>query len=64
MNSVINEIRPKLLTLKEAARYSGISEYYLRKTVKQHKVASVRAGAKYLVDADALDELIKAGAQL
>ncbi|USF28509.1 hypothetical protein N510_003471 [Firmicutes bacterium ASF500] len=43
---------PRMTTIRETAKTTGISEYAVRKLIKKNEVVYVKAGAKYLVNLD------------
>lgn len=60
MNNIINiESPPKMMSIKKASEYLGVSEYGLRKGIKDGSIPFMRSGAKYYVAVDALLERIK-----
>ena len=52
---------PKMCTIKEAAKLSGISEYRLRTLCKERKIIHVRCGTKYLINLDRLIDYLNEG---
>ena len=52
---------PTMLTLRQAAEATGLSYYHLRKLCLQKKIIFVRAGNKYLVNAEKLQEYLDSG---
>ncbi len=52
---------PTMLTLRQAAEATGLSYDYLRKLCLQKKIIFVRAGNKYLVNAEKLQEYLDSG---
>ena len=52
---------PVMLTLNQAAEATGLSYDYLRKLCLQKKIVFVRAGSKYLINADRLREDLDKG---
>ena len=52
---------PTMLTLRQAAEATGLSYDYLRKLCLQRKIIFVRAGNKYLVNAEKLQEYLESG---
>ncbi len=47
------------LSVKQAAAYSGLSEYYIRKLIADKKVPFVETGVKFLINRTALEEYLK-----
>ncbi|NDO18607.1 helix-turn-helix domain-containing protein [Lachnospiraceae bacterium MD329] len=47
------------LSVKEAAEYTGISEYYIRKYIKDGKIPYVETGVKFLINRIALKDYLK-----
>lgn len=47
-------IAPTMLTIKEAAKRSGLAQHYLRQLCISGKIVFVRAGNKYLINYDLL----------
>jgi len=52
---------PKLLTVKDAADYSGISEFLVRKAVKTGQLQSAKVGSALFVVTASLDRLYGCG---
>lgn len=52
---------PKMVSLAEASKESGLSYDYLRKLCLQNKIVYVRAGVKYLINWDKLIEFLNHG---
>ena len=52
---------PTMLTLRQAAEATGLSYDHLRKHCLQEKIIFVRAGNKYLVNAEKLQEYLDSG---
>lgn len=52
---------PTMFTLKQAAEATGLSYDYLRKLCLQNKIVFIRAGTKYLVNAEKLREYLESG---
>ena len=52
---------PTMLTLRQAADATGLSYDHLRKLCLQKKIIFVRAGNKYLVNAEKLQEYLDSG---
>lgn len=49
---------PKMMPIKEAARYLGVSEYFLRQGVKDNTVPNIKSGTKYYIAVDTFLERI------
>ncbi|MCI8520792.1 MAG: excisionase family DNA-binding protein [Clostridia bacterium] len=47
------------LSVKEAAAYTGVSEYHIRKFIKEKKIPYVETGVKFLINRIALKEYLK-----
>ena len=52
---------PIMMTLNQAAEATGLSYDHLRKLCLQKKIVFVRAGSKYLINADRLLEYLDKG---
>lgn len=52
---------PTMLTLNQAAEATGLSYDHLRKLCLQRKIVFIRAGSKYLVNAEKLVEYLETG---
>ena len=52
---------PSMMTLNQAAEATGLSYDHLRKLCLQKKIVFVRAGSKYLINADRLREYLDKG---
>jgi len=52
---------PKMMTIREIAKSTGISEYGIRRMVKEGKIPSVNVGAKVLINYNKVCELINQG---
>lgn len=50
----MNEIQtvPKMLTIKQLSKQTGISQYAIRLMCKNNEIAFIRTGVKYLINAD------------
>lgn len=58
----MNEIRvPRMLTLREAARETGLSYDCLRKLCLQGRLVYITAGAKFLLNEDKLIDFLNRG---
>ena len=54
---------PKMVSLAEASKESGLSYDFIRKLCLQNKIVYVRAGVKYLINCDNLVEYLNQGEQ-
>lgn len=45
---------PRMLTLKQCSKETGLSYEYLRKLCLQNEIVYVKTGTKYLINADKL----------
>ena len=54
-------IAPTMLTIKEAAKQSGLAQHYLRQLCISGKIVFVRAGNKYLINYDMLIDYLNNG---
>ena len=52
---------PIMMSLNQAAEATGLSYDHLRKLCLQKKIVFVRAGSKYLINADRLREYLDKG---
>ncbi|CBK77114.1 DNA binding domain, excisionase family [[Clostridium] cf. saccharolyticum K10] len=52
---------PVMLTLRQAAKETGLSYSYLRKLCLEGKIVFVKSGRKYLVNAERLKEYLNEG---
>ena len=52
---------PKMVSLAEASKESGLSYDFIRKLCLQNKIVYVRAGVKYLINWDKLVEFLNQG---
>ena len=51
-------IAPTMLTIKEAAKQSGLAQHYLRQLCISGKIVFVRAGNKYLLASQRIIQLL------
>ena len=58
----MNTYVPKMRTIKETAKETGLAYNYIRNLCLQNKIVYVRAGNKYLVNIDKLIEFLNTGA--
>ncbi len=54
---------PTMLTLKQAAKATGLAHHYIRQLCIQGRITHVRAGKKYLVNLERLIEFLNIGEQ-
>lgn len=47
------------LSVKQAAAYSGVSEYYIRKLLADKKFSCINTGVKFLINRSSLEEYLK-----
>lgn len=52
---------PRMMTIRELAKEAGISEYSIRRMVKEGKIPSVNIGSKYLINYSKVCELLNQG---
>ena len=63
--NVSAEFRPIYLSIKDTARYTGLSEYYLRTRLREGKIHHITSGTKVLINLPLmLAELEKQSTQL
>jgi excisionase family DNA binding protein len=48
--NVANEFHPIYLSIKDTARYTGLSEYYLRTKLREGKIHHITSGTKALIN--------------
>lgn len=58
MNNVIDMKTPMFLPIKEAAKITGLSEYYFRQNIKAGKIPHLREGNKIFVNMPRLFEML------
>ncbi len=58
----MNTVIPKMRTIKETAKETGLAYNYIRNLCLQNKIVYVKAGNKYLVNVDKLIEYLNTGA--
>ena len=49
---------PKMLSIRETAKATGLPEYFLRELVANNEICFVKAGRKYLINIDKLIEYL------
>ena len=52
---------PSMMTIKETAQKSGLSQSYLRRLIKAGKIVHINTGRKYLINWDRLMEYLNRG---
>ena len=52
--NITEQIRPRMLTIRETARTGILPEYALRTLVRQGKIPGIQVGTKFLVNYDRL----------
>jgi len=62
-NNVLSD-SPKMLTLKKASKYLGVSEYYLREGVKENTIPHFKSGNRVYVLIDAFIKKLEDEAQV
>lgn len=50
---------PKLMPIKMAAEYLGVTNYFLRKGVKNETIPFIRSGCKYYIAVDILMDRLR-----
>lgn len=55
------KIVPTMLTIKETAKKTKLSEYYLRQLVHDRKIVFVYTGRKYLINYEKLVDFLNRG---
>lgn len=60
-NNVMNNIIPRMGTIKQTAIETGLSYNYIRTLCLQNKIVYVKAGNKYLVNIDKFIEFLNKG---
>lgn len=61
MNTVLREQLPTMLTLFEVIEATGLSEYCVRKLVKENKVVHIKIGNKSLINFESLVAYLNTG---
>lgn len=54
---------PKMLTIQQTAKLTGISEFHIRKLLRENKIVHIRTGVKYLVNFDKFIEYLNSGTE-
>lgn len=57
----MNTVIPKMRTIKETAKETGLAYNYIRNLCLQNKIVYVKAGNKYLVNIDKLIDYLNTG---
>lgn len=58
-NKISGSNKKPYLSVKDSAAYSGLSEYYIRKLIKDKEIPYVQTGVKFLVNRIALKDYLK-----
>ena len=59
-NNIIS-IAPKMLTIREVPERTGISQFHIRRLLKDKQITHIRAGKKYLINFDKFIEYLNNG---
>ncbi len=54
---------PKLMSIKAAMKYLGVSRYFIESGIKNGTVPFIRSGCKYYIAVDVLMDSIKAASE-
>lgn len=54
---------PKMATINETAKLTGLAKYYIRQLALNNKIKHVRAGKKILINIEKLIEYLNNGEQ-
>lgn len=59
----MNETRtvPKMLTIRQLAEQTGISEYAIRRMCKNNEITFIKTGSKYLVNFNLFLDFLNSG---
>ena len=57
----MQENTPRMLTIEETAKRSGLAKYYIRSLCWQNKICHVRAGQKYLINFEKFIDFLNEG---
>lgn len=57
----INNTLPRMRTIREAARETGIPEHAMRVLVKEGRIVYIKVGSKALINLDKLVEYLNKG---
>ena len=55
---------PRMLTIKEVSKESGVSEHFVRSLCWQNKITYVKAGRKFLINYDRYVDYLNTGESL
>jgi excisionase family DNA binding protein len=58
MSHVVSEVTRRALSIKEAAKSSGLSRATLYRLIQSGKLATIKIGARRLVPVGAIDSLL------
>jgi hypothetical protein len=56
-----NSNSPKMLTISETSKESGLAKYYIRTLCWQNKIVYIKAGKKYLINYGKFIDYLNAG---
>lgn len=48
----MDNLIPKMVTIKEAAKATGLAEYHIRQLCINNEITAVKTGKKYLINLD------------
>lgn len=51
---------PKMATINEASKITGLAKYFIRQLAITNKVKTIKAGNKYLINVDKLIDFLNA----
>ena len=51
---------PRFASIRETSKLTGLSMYYIRRSVRNGEIPHIRSGEKYLINLSALAELLNA----
>jgi len=54
---------PKMVTIKEAAKITGLAPFNIRTLVLQNKIVHIKAGKKFLINLEKLIEYFNKGVE-
>ena len=54
----MNEALPRMVTLREAAKMTGLSYDCLRKLCLRNEIAHIRTGTQYMINLDKLSDYL------
>lgn len=57
----ISPIAPTMLTIRQTAARTGVSEFHIRRLLKANRISHIRTGTKYLVNFDRFTEYLNKG---